>query len=99
MPRLVFAPDACLDLYGIWEYVAADSPERARKIVARLSEGIEHIATFPGMGRERPELAPGLRSFPIKPFVVFYRSLAEGDGIEVARVLRQERDGGDLFSE
>ena len=42
------------------------------------------------MGRPRPELAPGLRSFVVHPYVIFFRP-AE-DTIEVIRVLRGSRD-------
>ena len=47
------------------------------------------------MGRQRDELAPTLRSFPVGRYVIFYRSI-EG-GIEVARVLSAYRDLGRLF--
>ncbi len=94
MPRLLYAPDARRDLYDIWEHLALSHPARARRLAEELQERIGLIAAFPSMGRERPELAPHLRSFPVNPFVIFYRLLSDGDGIEVARVLRQERDIG-----
>ena len=34
----------------------------------------------------------GLRSFPVGNYLVFYRPLAEGDGIAVIRVLHGARD-------
>ncbi|HKD56023.1 MAG TPA: type II toxin-antitoxin system RelE/ParE family toxin, partial [Hyphomicrobiaceae bacterium] len=39
----------------------------------------------PLAGRQRPELTPGLRSFPTGDYIVFYLPLA--DGIEVVRIL------------
>ncbi len=42
------------------------------------------------MGRLRPELAPGVRSFPVRKHVVFYR-LVDGD-VQVVRVLDGRRD-------
>jgi toxin ParE1/3/4 len=47
------------------------------------------------MGRKRDELSPRLRSFPVGPFVLFYRAVK--GGIEVARVLRGSRDIPSLF--
>ena len=42
------------------------------------------------MGRARDELAPGLRSFPIGRYVIFYEPLP--DGVAIARVLHGARD-------
>jgi toxin ParE1/3/4 len=42
------------------------------------------------MGRERTELAPALRSFPIGSYVIFYRPIP--DGVEIARILNASRD-------
>ena len=47
------------------------------------------------MGTRREALAPGLRSFPVGNYLVFYR-VTEG-GIELARVLHGMRDLADLF--
>ena len=50
---------------------------------------------MPLMGRERPELSPGLRSLVSGRHVIFYRRMP--DGIEVARVLDGARDLPPLF--
>jgi toxin ParE1/3/4 len=43
------------------------------------------------MGRARPDLAEGIRSWPTStPYILFY--LAEADGITVVRVLHHARD-------
>jgi toxin ParE1/3/4 len=47
------------------------------------------------MGRSREELAAGLRSIVLKPYVVFYRPL--DDGIELIRILHGKRDVPDEF--
>ena len=49
----------------------------------------------PGSGRRREELAPGLQSFPIGRFVIFYHALAEA--IEIVRVLQGARDIESIF--
>jgi toxin ParE1/3/4 len=46
-------------------------------------------------GRERPELAPRLRSFPAGRYVLFYRPI--GGGIEIVRVLHGSRDIDSIF--
>jgi toxin ParE1/3/4 len=45
----------------------------------------------------RDDLGSKLRSFPVKPYIVFYIKL--DDGIEVVRILHQSRDIERLFSE
>ena len=50
---------------------------------------------MPLLGRERPELLPGLRSVVVGHHVVFYRPF--DGGIEVARVLDGVRDLPPLF--
>jgi plasmid stabilization system protein ParE len=50
------------------------------------------------MGRARPELADGLRSFPTRTqYIIFY--LPDADGLLVVRVLHHARDiDADYFS-
>ncbi len=54
------------------------------------------LATQPGIGRTRDELAERVRSFPVGNHVIFYRAIQ--DGIEVARVLSGFRDIPNLFT-
>jgi toxin ParE1/3/4 len=56
-----------------------------------LQATVALLATQPEMGRSRPELANGLRSFPTRiPCIIFY--LPEEDGLLVVRVLHHARD-------
>ena len=63
---------ALCDLDEIWEFIAQDNPSAARKVVSRILDAIDTITESPGIGPRREELAPGLRSFPVKPYVIFY---------------------------
>ena len=60
-----------------------------------ISERCHMLARHPEIGRLRPELAPDLRSFAVRNYIIFYRPI--DDGIEVARVLRGSRDLDSLF--
>ncbi|MFZ2281153.1 MAG: type II toxin-antitoxin system RelE/ParE family toxin [Prosthecobacter sp.] len=80
-----------LDLEEIWSYIAQDSELHADRWIIKLNEHMLHLAAHNGLGRPRPELAAGLRSSPLKDYIVFYRSLGE-TGIEVIRVLHSSRD-------
>jgi len=95
MPNVFRAPLAERDLEDIWRYIANDSLSAADHLIDRIEEKCQLRATNPEMGQPRPELAPGLRSFSVGNYVVFYRPI-EG-GIEVARVVHGARDVDALF--
>ena len=63
----------------------------AADLVRRIRSHAALLAETPGeIGVARPELAPGLRSFPSPPFVLFFRY---SDGrVEIARILHERRD-------
>ncbi len=76
--------------HDIWDYVAATDAVQADRVTYRILEPCLLLATQPYMGRERTELAPALRSFPIGSYVIFYRPIP--DGVEIARILNASRD-------
>ena len=80
-----------LDLEEIWGYIAQDSEHHADRWIRKLDERIRYLAEHNGLGRPRPELAPGLRSSPLKDYVIFYRPVG-ATGLEVVRVLHSSRD-------
>ena len=54
------------------------------------------LAEQPGMGRVRPEFGPGVRSFAVENYVIYYRQ--EGE-ILIARILHGRRDQITAWSE
>jgi toxin ParE1/3/4 len=97
MPKVIMRPRAKTDLLDIWHYIADDNEERADSFVDRVEEKIKNIASNPLMGRSREELSDRLRSWPIKPYIVFYLPLS--DGVEVVRVLHGSRDIDNILFE
>jgi toxin ParE1/3/4 len=83
-------PLALTDLAEIWSFIADDSEANADRFLDKLDQKLQLLATQPQMGRARPELMPGLHSFPIARYVVF--CLAKASGIEVVRELHGARD-------
>jgi toxin ParE1/3/4 len=79
------------DLAEIWQFIARDSEFQADKWIRFLDSKIIYLATNNALGRPRPELAAGLRSFPVKDYVIFYRPRGEA-GMELVRVLHSSRD-------
>lgn len=89
------SPQARGDLLEIWLRIARDNPDAADHLLARIHRAAARLAEFPGMGRLRPELAPGLHSFAVGNYVIFYHEASAG--IEIVRVLHGARDLPPLF--
>lgn len=97
--RITRRPLAREDLLEIWEFIAEDNEAAADRTLDRIESALRSIASNPHMGRARPELRPGVRSFPVGSYILFYRAMA--DCIELVRVLNTYRnvDGGDVEGE
>ncbi len=92
-PRLTEQAEADLD--ELWAFISAGSLAAADRMVDAVLEGSRMHVRFPSMGQNREELRPGLRSFVVSPFVVFYRPV--DDTIEVLRILHGARNIGDII--
>ena len=84
------------DLEDIWVYIAQQNQLAADKQIAQILNRFPMLAQFPDMGKIRDDLLQGLKSFPIKPYIVYYSKIT--DGVEIVRVLHQLRDVEGLFS-
>jgi toxin ParE1/3/4 len=89
-------PQADLDLDSIWNFIAADNIQAAERLIDRIGSVFQMLVENPLAGRERPELRKGLRSFPVRNYIIFY--IPVPDGIEVIRVMngRQGIDADDM---
>ncbi|MCP6762223.1 MAG: type II toxin-antitoxin system RelE/ParE family toxin [Fischerella sp. CENA71] len=96
MNRYRISQQAEQDLEDIWIYLAQHDELAADKQIAQLFDRLPMLAQFPDMGRQRDDLLRGLRSFPVKPYIVFYQKIT--DGIEIVRFLHQSRDIENYFS-
>ena len=90
MGRFTRTRRARLDLMEIWEYVAADDPEAADRLLDRIDATCARIASFPSLGRSRDDLRPGLRYVPLGHYLILYR--ASESGVVIVRVLHARRD-------
>lgn len=90
MARVVFRRAAIADLDAIAAYIAQDNPARALSFVAEIETACSVWAESPMAGRDRFEIAEGLRSFPFGNYVIFYRPRA--DGLTVLHVIHGKRD-------
>jgi toxin ParE1/3/4 len=84
------------DLEDLWVYLGERNDLAADRQVAKLLDRFPMLAQFPTMGISRDQLLLGLRSFPVKPYIIFYVLIPEG--IEILRIIHQSRDIEDKFS-
>lgn len=85
-----------LDLLDIWDYVHARNPPAADELIDRITSAFKVLATFPDGGADRGDICPGMRSFPVGNFIIFYAH-EQGD-VFVRRVLRGSRDVEQIMS-
>jgi toxin ParE1/3/4 len=95
MASYVVTPLARADLDGIWDYVSGDNPAAADRLLERFRETFAILASHPSMGEARHELRPGLRSFSVRKYVVYFQVAEER--LTIVRVLHGARDVRRLF--
>ncbi|SRR6266571_5093608 len=49
-------PEAAQDILDIWEYIADDNPQAARRVREDILETIRNLVPFPHQGYRRPDL-------------------------------------------
>lgn len=84
MRELLLAQLAKDDLAEIWDYIAADNPEAAMRLMEAFKAKFELLLTHPLIGKPRDELLLGLRSFAVGKYLIFYQS--SDDFVEILRV-------------
>jgi toxin ParE1/3/4 len=87
-PRITEQAQADLD--ELWDYLAERNEAAANRLLAEILERSRFHARFPKTGRPRDDLTPALRSFVVRPYVIFFRAV--DDTIEILRVLHGSRD-------
>ena len=73
MKRLVIAPSAAADLNDIFEYIVQDRPAAATGLIGRLEVASRLLVERPGIGRSRPELGLGIRTYAVERYLIAYR--------------------------
>lgn len=84
-------PKAEADLGEIGDYIAQDDPDAAVRLVESIRDRFRKLGDFPAMGRARGRIAPGMRSFPVGDYLIFYR-IVKPAGVEIVRVIHAARD-------
>jgi toxin ParE1/3/4 len=90
MIRFRISKAAQEDIDSILVYIAQDNLAASERMLVRIVETLKLLGAMPGMGRTRDDIRPGLRSFVLGPYVLYYREIEVG--IELARVIHGARD-------
>jgi toxin ParE1/3/4 len=93
MPVILRTPASRTDIVEILLHLRRHSRRAARSLHAAIDETLRLLAEYPGAGKSRDELAPRLRSLPVRryrQYMIYYRPIA--DGIEVIRVIHGARE-------
>ena len=88
--RIVRSAQAEEDLIGIWQYVAKESQHAADRLLEDLERRTNLLAQHPEMGRERPDIAAGLRYVPSGNYLILYRVVQ--DRVEIVRYVHGRRN-------
>jgi toxin ParE1/3/4 len=87
---LVITDPARADLDGIYDHIAADSPESAERFITRLIAQLHRIARIGVTGVARDGLRPGLRMHPFGRYCAYFR--VTDDHLVIVRIVHSARD-------
>jgi toxin ParE1/3/4 len=78
------------DLDEIWLWIAEDNIDAAERTIERIEAAENRLGQFPEIRQARPDLADGVRHWPMPPYLILYR--VETDRALVLRVVHGARD-------
>lgn len=91
MSHVLFSESAKADLLEAWLFIAEENIDAADGVIDAIHREAQTLFLQPLMGRSRPELAEGVRSWPTSTrYILFY--VPSDDGVIVLRVLHHARD-------
>jgi toxin ParE1/3/4 len=87
------------EIYAIWSYIAeqSGSSETADRFVAEIAKRYGLLCEFGESGRSREELGPGVRSFAVGNYIIYYR--LRDEIIEIAHIAHGARLPENVFSQ
>ena len=88
--KIIYSPEAELDIDDIWFYIAVDNQEKATELINTIKQTCIFLSENPEAGTKREYLTEGLRHFSIKNRAIYYQ--IKKDNIEIIRILHGSRD-------
>lgn len=87
--RVIRTARAEKDLVEIWAYVARDDERAADRVLDQLERKTKLLGQNPNIGRERADIAMGVRGIVSGSYLVLYRIGA--DHVEIVRYVHMRR--------
>ena len=95
MARVLHTPRSDTDLLIVWNGNSEHNVAAADKMIRKIDKAFWMLAEHPEAGTNQDRYHPGLQSFVVGNYVIYYVPIE--DGIEVYRVLHAARDHEDLL--
>ncbi len=92
---VIVSEEAQEDVIAIWDHISGDNPGAADAFIDHIDAKFEMLARNPHAGRQRDELACGIRSVVLGDYVIFYRITTPD--VTIMRVVHGARDIPTLF--
>jgi plasmid stabilization system protein ParE len=87
--KVVYLKSALKDLAAIRAYIGREDAEAARRVVTRIEQCVERLASLPYSGRPGPRRMR-LLTVPGLPYVVIHR--VQDETVKIAGVLHTSRN-------
>jgi toxin ParE1/3/4 len=97
VPPVIRTEQAEADLEAILHHLDQYSPKATDRLANAVDDLCNLLERFPQMARPRDDLVPGIRSFPIEKYVLYYRLTPAR--LEVLRILPGSRDAFAIMKE
>ena len=95
MPRLIWSPEALLDTQRLYRFLAAKSPDAAKRAVKAIREAVKILASSPEVGRPVAEMDQAFREWLVdfgdSGYIVLYRY--DGETAVIVAVRHQKEVG------
>jgi plasmid stabilization system protein ParE len=94
--RYILTQQAEQDLNDIWSYITKQSIDTADAVIAEIREGLELVASLPGVGHQRRDVRDSrYRFWRANRFIIaYYRDTRP---VQIIRIVGGHRDFRDLF--
>ena len=95
MPRLIWSPQALLDVQRLYRFLATGNPDAAKRAAKAIREGVKVLAAQPGVGRPAEDMEPEYREWLIDFGDSGYIALYHYDGkTAVIVAVRHQKEAG-----
>jgi toxin ParE1/3/4 len=93
--KVIVSSKAERDLFEIYLYLAQQSPQSAERLASSIDRCLMNLSTFPFSGTPRPNIAIGIRSLLVHPYIIFH--VVRRHHITILRVVHGSRNLAKVF--